>query len=789
MAYRDDADTQDSPPANGWRRRYGFWAIPSAFALLLVFSITLTLRFEQDAAARLDSIAAGGRENLAWAVYQLGAELDRLVNAARDRVEGDADTDGTLTLRFDIFVSRLDTIENGVFRRSLVGRDFYHDATAALDAFVARYDRAMAEAEDPGTAVAAALVGDARALYPLLRALALGVNQVNQAELGDDRTALSALRLRLRDAVIAQGVLIAAFAGFIVWSLWRKARTARDLRIANRRLAVERERFIDAIETIPDGFVMFDAEDRLVTCNNRYREIYALSAPFITPGAAFVDIVREGALRGQYPEAGGDIDAFVRDISAWHRSNDGPIERLLPDGRWIRISERATGDGGTVGIRTDITALKQAKEAAEASEQAKSEFLAMMSHEIRTPLNGVLGMLGLIGAAGLAPREGRYLANAQAAGEHLLDIVNDILDHSKLEAGRIEFEVAPFSPAETIGQAIAVVAPRAAEGGNVIDSDIAADLPAWLAGDRTRLRQILLNLIGNATKFTSRGRIVVAAAAVPHDGDTVLEVSVTDDGIGIAPDVLPRLFEKFAQADASTTRRFGGTGLGLAICKRLVELQGGTIGVESEPGRGSRFWFRIPYASAAAPGVAEDAVAAPARALEILVAEDNAINRELISALLQGTGHRCTMVENGREAVEAAGVAPFDLVLMDMQMPEMDGIEATQEIRALAGPMAAVPVIALTANAFADQAERCVAAGMTGHLAKPIDPARLFAVLADIAGAPPGPASVPANPSRPLPLMSIVPAMPVLSAGGTGDNAGLARVFADLADFDRRLAC
>ncbi len=754
--------------------RHRVWFVPSILAVLLAVSIGITLRLEGNAARHLDTVAADGRENLAWAGHQLGAELNRLTDAARRHAAGLQAIDGDLSTRFDIFVSRVATIEGGVFRQSLVGRDFYETALTALRAFVAANDAAMTDG--PGPQAALDLLTRAEPLKPLLRELALGINQVNQEEIGADRAALAGLRTRLHEAVVAQGLLTVGLAGFIAWALYRKIRTAAALRLANKALAVERERFIDAIETIPDGFVMFDANDRLVTCNSHYRDIYAQSAPFIVPGARFADIIREGARRGQYPQVGDDLEDFVARIQAWHRSDGPPMERLLPDGRWIRITERRTADGGTVGIRTDITALMQAKERAEAGERAKAEFLAVMSHEIRTPLNGVLGMLGLIDQAGLGPEARHCIVTAQGAGEHLLDLVNDILDHSKLEAGRLEFEVAPFNPAEVIDQIVAVTTPRAAERGNAVITVIDPAMPAWLAGDRLRLRQVLLNLIGNAAKFTADGHITVTATARPHEGGVMLEVEVADTGIGIAPEVQARLFEKFSQGDASTTRRFGGTGLGLAISKRLVEAQGGEIGVDSDAGRGARFWFRIPCAPAEAPA-ADAAVAACGRALEILVAEDNAINREVVSGLLCRAGHHCTLAENGLQAVEAASAGLFDLILMDLQMPELDGLAATRAIRALAGPLAGVPIVALTASTFAEQAGDCLAAGMTGHLAKPIDPARLYAVLAEHGGT---------TVAGPDPDWLATTDAPV--AANDGPNTALAAILADLAELDRRLA-
>ncbi len=709
-------------------------AIPAIMLLLIAAAIYAILAFEQETSARLDDrladLSAGGRDNLGWAISQLNGELNRLAEAAWEHADGRPASDGDLRLRFDIFVSRVGTIEVGSIRRDLHDRDFYQSAVTALRDFIARYDGPFSSRGGPGREVAAALVIDARALLPTLRELALGAAHFSFHELTLQRDAMREMRQTLRRSVMVLGLVAAGFFAIIAWLLMRATRVAAELREANLNLALKRERFLDAIETIPDAFSMYDADDRLVICNERYRQMYAADSGSIRPGAAFGEILREGVAQGRFPDAGGDVEAFVRKVLAWRATDSPAIDRPVSGGQWMRMFTRRTSDGGRVSIATDITALKQAKERAESGERAKSEFLAAMSHEIRTPLNGVLGMLGLIDITGLSPDGRRYIAAARTAGEHLVAVVNDILDLSKLESGRPDFEIAPFSPARTIGQVVSIMAPRAAEEGNTLSVMGTEDLPPWLAGDRTRLRQILINLVGNATKFTSGGRIVINASAETREDGVMLEIAVTDTGIGIPPAVQSRLFETFSQADSSTTRRFGGTGLGLAICKRLVELQGGSIGIESKPGRGARFWFRIPFAFAVPPLKRRSPAPENQRSLDILVAEDNPINRELIEALLRAAGHRCTLVADGRAAVAAVQADRYDIVLMDVQMPVLNGLCAAREIRRLDTPVSAIPIVALTADAFADQVKACLDAGMNDHVAKPIDPSRLRRALA-----------------------------------------------------------
>jgi signal transduction histidine kinase/ActR/RegA family two-component response regulator len=372
------------------------------------------------------------------------------------------------------------------------------------------------------------------------------------------------------------------------------------------------------------------------------------------------------------------------------------------------------------------TELSQALQTAKRASSAKSDFLANMSHEIRTPMNGIIGMTDLALDAATLEEAREHMAIVQRSAVSLLDIINDILDFSKIEAGKLNIEQIPFDLRQTVDDCLQVLMPRAHEKDLSMSCDCSTDVPTFVVGDPTRLRQVLINLIGNAIKFTKHGAIRIDVQVVDqHDAGIALRFAVSDSGIGIPADKLDTIFEAFSQADASTTRHYGGTGLGLTITQRLVGLMGGSLAVHSQCGQGSEFHFTLPCRVAELPASAASQPRArqpAARALSVLLVEDHPINQILAIRLLEKWGHHVTVADNGEQALAAltqAG-ARFDLVLMDMQMPVMGGIEATQRIRQMP-EFQHLPIVAMTANAMLGDRELCMESGMNDYLSKPID--------------------------------------------------------------------
>lgn len=387
--------------------------------------------------------------------------------------------------------------------------------------------------------------------------------------------------------------------------------------------------------------------------------------------------------------------------------------------------------------QTELEKAKQLSDVANAEAQranrAKSEFLAAMSHEIRTPMNGVIGFADLLMMTKLNPKQLDYAQTVRDAAYSLLTVINDILHFSKIEAGGVRLSPEPTDVRDVIDDAIAVTSPAATAKALEVVSEISRDVPSLVMIDPDRLNQVLTNLVGNAVKFTESGRVVVSCETVGRSETEIsLFFAVTDTGIGIAEKAMPNLFEKFTQADSTVGRRYGGTGLGLAICKKLVELMGGRIGVDSEPGKGSRFWFTVPVtiatASKAEPSSAETRLMTTGR---ILVVDDNQTNRLLVSEILKAAGHRYELASSGEAALGKVAAEDFDLILMDINMPRMDGLQTAAHIRSMRGNKRSIPILALTASALPDEVETYLRAGMNGYLAKPVNPKDLLSTVAN----------------------------------------------------------
>ncbi len=654
-----------------------------------------------------------------------------------------------------------------------------------------------------------------------------------------------------------------------------------------------------AIDAMTDGFLLFDAEDRIVLINEQFRRLYPRIAPHLEPGMHFEDILRLGVELGQWAEDPGTVppesevpitvgtaDHWLADKRRRHRQLGHTHTIRLADRRIIRILEHPTPDGGVVSIHSDISLLHQQSERlkeqtqffekvvdllpinifirdsagryllvnrqgaeaigltkpeiigrssldilqpsvakvildddrevmeqdrgytfrerdllrkdgtssthltfkqpmeldgrkivlsasvdiaerkqyelelqrsradldaqrqrAEAASRAKSEFLAMMSHELRTPLTGILGMVDLLQTTSLSITQRDYLRTLRGSADALLKLLNDILDMTKLEADRLTLEQIDFSVDVLVREVVALFDAPALRDGTSLRVEFAPDLPLRVRGDPTRLRQVLLNIVGNAVKFTRQGRVDIRVSREETEQglDPVLRFEVADTGIGITEDQLRRIFEPFAQADASITRQFGGTGLGLAISCRLVEAMGGAIQVESTPGEGSRFWFTIrvtppvrqlPHRGGASQDAdvkqaAETEEQWGASGVRILVAEDNEVTRTLLRTMLERDGHRVQTVPNGRAAVELLTTSRFDLVILDRRMPLVEGPIAARMIRALPAPLCDVPIIGLTADVDGDQQAEFLAAGVDRVVGKPIDWLRLTDAVED----------------------------------------------------------
>jgi signal transduction histidine kinase/DNA-binding NarL/FixJ family response regulator len=553
-------------------------------------------------------------------------------------------------------------------------------------------------------------------------------------------------------------------------------RDVTEARAAEVAVRASEARFRDAIANMADGFVQLDADRRVVAWNARYVDIFPALRGSIRAGMPI-----ETGLRLTAPSATGTDDPaaikrwIAARLAALNSAGAGD-ERLAIGARTLRITRTRTAEGGTVSIVRDVTAdveaareLERAKQAAEAASTAKSESLANMSHELRTPLNGVVGMLDVMLASALEAETRRQAEMARFSAERLLKVIGDILDISKLEAGALQIDNSVFDPAEAIRDAAATFAASAAAKKLTLETEIDPPVEGAAEGDPMRLGQVLLNLVGNAVKFTERGFVRVRASRLPGDA---VRIEVADSGPGIETDAQRRLFTKFFQADASVTRRFGGTGLGLAISGELAAAMGGTISVDSRPGEGAVFRLELPLprvAGAVAPAARAAAAAMPVAAgKRLLLVEDNEVNRYAAAKMLEPTCATIDVALDGAEAVELANLRAYDAILMDVQMPRMDGLEATRRIRNSGGPSATAPILALTAKAFVEDVERCRAAGMDGHLAKPVRAADLIAAVAraltdgrrgaaQVAAAPSAsaPRAVPGEPLDPVTLTAL----------------------------------
>ena len=543
---------------------------------------------------------------------------------------------------------------------------------------------------------------------------------------------------------VRMGISVAAFAAFLITaaavvealSFWSRASMLTQLR--------------EAIDAMPDGLAFYDSHDRLVIWNARYAEINPEIADILTQGATFREIVQTGIDRGHYPEAEGREAEWLDERMTARSRLSCAMEQKTSDDRWLKVQDRRTADGGVVTLVNDITELKRdaeilaaARDAAEAANRAKSEFLANMSHEIRTPLNGVIGVAQALSGTPMNERQQEMLELIRSSGATLQHLLSDILDLARVESGRMELRSEPFDLAKAVNEAAQLYAAQAEEKGLRFFVEAPEDTRVWIDGDVVRLKQILTNLVSNAVKFTTQGLVSLSISrGVGAEGEPVFRFMVSDTGVGFDAAARARLFSRFEQADGTITRRFGGTGLGLAICRELAGMMGGDLDCESEPDGGSTFILTVPLNEVAAPvretAPIEVSSAQPDRPLRVLLADDHPTNRKVVELVLSQIDVELVVTEDGAEALAAFRDHAFDVVLMDMQMPVMDGLTATREIRLHEAAMGAprTPVVMLTANALPEHMAAAREAGADHHLSKPFGADALIELVTTLANGP-----------------------------------------------------
>ena len=816
-------------------------------------------------------------ENMLWPATQTVTDMARLEGAlTRLAVAPDPAASAQVNERLDIVWSRLSILEGGELSRLLAQMGLTEPVRALRTVLVQVDDllpRLSTGTDDSAVAAEAAL--------------ALVGPQISRLQ-GWSVDVLHADRDEMLgyvdDRFQAIWTVIVSFGGLVTSGLIFVLLLSLEIRAGRRQtLAAERarneaaaaeQRLIDAIEAIPEGFALYDADDRLVLYNTHYQTLYRDSAPAIVSGATFEDIIRYGVERGQYADAIGREEGWIAERVRQHQVPTGTIEQRLSDGRWVKIEERRTSEGGVVGVRVDVTGIRRAQDLlsraeqaadlghfsldaetgevllsrhlhtvldidrqttaterllldridpedrprlhdalnqarhdttphhgiyrsvpvedrprwfavnlvpetdphgkplgilgtvqdvtsrkevedslaaataeAKAANDAKSRFLSIMSHEIRTPMNGVAGALNLIETERLEPEDAEMIDLARRSADRLRIVLNDVLDYTRIESGRLDLEDSVFDPRGFVQEAVAFWRAAASEKGLAIAWSVDVMVPERLTGDAGRLRQIVDNLISNAIKFTDQGRVDVAmsvtmpagaSAATERQADQVVRIAVRDTGPGIADDDRHRVFAEFSQLQGPASNIQGGSGLGLAICRRLCALMGGRIDFTSNFGRGTIFVVEIPLrvadAGTAVPSSrrasTQDADQNLPQNLRVLVAEDNPTNQIVIGQTLRRLGCTVDLVGNGQEAVSAVAARPYDLVVMDVSMPVLDGIEATRLIRSRHDPT--LPIIGYTAHAMLEERRRFLAAGMSEVVPKPVSPKDLSAAIRSV---------------------------------------------------------
>lgn len=709
-------------------RRSGFLTT-SAAATVLVVSVLLAAWTGLLVLRQIDELSRANSDNVQWSLSQAEVEFLRF----RIALEETSDDPASLThvrRSFDIFYSRMTTVERGEVFRSLRDDPAFTDPRSHVQAFL---DRTVPIIDGPDAALLAAIpdiATEAADVNRDIREFSLA-GLTAFAEISDGRRGAVIDLLARLAAVLAVLFLGLTITAVTLFRLFRLARSRGDqIQRAGARMRT-------IVEASPNAIIVADSIGTIREFNPAaeavlgYPRVDALgrnAVEMLLPaGMSNADHARFDFLfqdrRPKLDERRFEITACDRD--ARHFPAQILVDRAEADEPIFVFYIRDLSEE-----RDAARELTEARDRALAGERAKSEFLAVMSHEMRTPLNGLLGSMQLLNDHQLTERQSDLLTRMRNSGAMLLGLVNDVLDLAKFEAGKMKADSAPFSIARLMDGVIETAAPMAQENGNAIEWRWVGAPHDNVSGDMRRLRQVMLNLVANAIKFTRNGHVDIEVERLGTDDD-LFEIRVIDTGIGIDEDGLARIFNDFETLDSSYAREAGGTGLGLGISRRFLRLMGGEIGVESEYGAGSLFWIRLPLS------IAEDADVNGRRrgkgrvdeTLEILLVEDNEMNRFVARSMLENRGHKVTEAANGQIGVDLAQDNRFDVILMDISMPVLDGVEATRHIRGGTGASADTPIIALTAHALPEERDQFFEAGMAAFLSKPIDRDTLCATI------------------------------------------------------------
>jgi PAS domain S-box-containing protein len=746
--------------------------IAALFAIMLYLGWSTFSQLERQREAPSDSTQ--------WILYQTSLEFHRLTNAYSVYLATDSPENlKELTKRFDIFYSRVRTLNTSRALASLRGEAFFAEGASLFTDFVERVAGLLDRGDIAGLRSDPAIRQD---FEELKDRVAIFVTSAVQSQAARDEQIRSELKRLLLMQLLTSGLVIFAFAYFAIVVLQQRNSALRR----EVELRESRDLLRATVKSSLDSVLIADADGNIVDLNDATAAMFGFDAADMT-GREMSGLIMPERLRSAHKEG---MARYAATGKAKVMGRRIEIDALRKDGTEfpIELSISSTGSGGKaryVAFMRDITdrrmaeeSLKAAKDRAEAASRAKAQFLAAISHEMRTPLTSILGALDIIAETELTEQQLKYVRTANRSGHALLSVISDVLDISRLEVGKIDLEIVPLDLERIIEDVVEIVGGLARERGNSLSVHMDARLARRLTGDPARIRQVLLNFATNAVKFTYGGSVRISAEELGRSKDRVdVEIAVEDTGPGISESDQQKLFQNFSQL--YNGHAMGGSGLGLAISKRLVDLMSGSIGVVTELGKGSRFWFRLSLGSAAETGLVESGPSASGEHIpkdpprRILVVDDNETVRSIVAGQLESRGHRADTAENAVLAFEMMKSEGYDAVILDISMPVMDGFEALRIMKGLPGAAGRTPVIALTAHALVEVRERCVAAGFDQFLTKPVRVDELAEVIATVT-------SPEAAAQRSAPAPATPPGSPLFEIGNLKDQ------FASIAPADLR---